>query len=166
MIAIFLCPFAYSQQGITSGTIQPKAITQAIDSVGPEVVIHKLSNDDAAEPKNRWNDVLHKIQTGSPVWLDVGSKLANGAQGGTIEDLWYSLSIALTHNAAGVLSRFGSTYWIESVCRVPYYEGSKESVSGYRISASAALRKITDPKPESQKEACLKSVNKNYQRTK
>jgi len=155
VFAVVLCPLAYSQQVGATGVVEPKAIIDDIDSHGAAAVVRKLTAGDGSQ----WNDVIHGIEIGSPAWLDVAKKLLTATDAGRTTGIYFALSLALTRNAAGVLSMVGPDLPIDRVCSVPYIEPDEKTIRTHRTKVRAALRKVTATELDSQKKSCLNVID-------
>jgi hypothetical protein len=155
IVAVVLCPLTYSQKGGAKGVVEPKAIIDDIDSNGAAAVVRKLTAGNGSQ----WHDVIRGIEIGSPPWLDVAKKLLTATDAGRTTDLYFALSVALTRNAAGVLSMAGPDLPIEKVCSVPYIEPDEKTIRTHRTKVRTALRKVTSTELDSQKKACLSAID-------
>jgi hypothetical protein len=146
----------YGQHTAAKNSADPRVIINDIDSQSAASVIEKLN----AEKGSQWRDVIHGIETGSQDWLDVAKKLLTATDAGRTEDLYFALSLALTRNAAGVLSMVGAELSIDSVCSVPYIEPTEKTVRTHRARVRNALRKVMSGELASQKKACLSAIDR------
>jgi hypothetical protein len=156
VFSVVLCPLAHSQELGAKGAVEPKAVIDAIDSHGAAAVVRELS----AGKGSQWDAVIHGIEMGTPVWLDVAKKLLKATDAGRTTDLYFALSLALTRNAAGVLSMAGPDLPIDRVCSVPYIEPDEKTIRTHRTRVRAALRRVTSTHLDSQKKACLNAIDR------
>jgi hypothetical protein len=151
-----LCPVACGQSSANKQLPDYKAVITDIDSQGVASVVKELT----AGNGRRWDSVIRAIESGSPGWLEVARKLLAATDAGRTADLYFALSLALTRNAAGVLSLVGPNLPIDRVCSVPYIEPDEKTVATHRIKVRSALRKVTSADLSSQKAACLSAVDR------
>jgi hypothetical protein len=137
VFSVVLCPLAHSQELGAKGAVEPKAVKGS-----------------------QWDAVIHGIEMGTPVWLDVAKKLLKATDAGRTTDLYFALSLALTRNAAGVLSMAGPDLPIDRVCSVPYIEPDEKTIRTHRTRVRAALRRVTSTHLDSQKKACLNAIDR------
>ena len=155
LIIAALCSVAASEDGTNKATtIQPGGLAVEIESKGAAEVVHRLSSGSGRD----WERVIHQIERGSSAWLGIAEKLLNGTDAGRTEDVHFALSLALTHNAPGVLGIVGSKLPIEKVCSVPYIEPSPAVVKRYKDEARLALGRVTSADLQARKKACLISI--------
>lgn len=155
-VAIALCPLAYTQPGQARTPIQPASVIGDINAHGAAKVVEKLN----AGGGSQWREVIRDIERGSPPWLDVAQKLLTGTDAGRTTDLYFGLSLALTRNAAGVLSLVGPDLPIADVCSVPYIEPDDKTIRTYRAKVHTALGKVTSSEFDTRKKACLEAVDR------
>ncbi|MEA5114711.1 MAG: hypothetical protein VB050_11850 [Geobacteraceae bacterium] len=75
----------------------------------------------------KWQQIERSISNGTKEWLDVAKLLRAESDAGVTEGLYFSLSMALKKNPAGVLSLIKSQpdlFPINWICRDPYYDGT------------------------------------------
>ena len=143
-----------------AGALTPSDIAAEIDTHGAEAVVARLfKNGD-------YDRVLGHIDTGDASWVALAPKLAPGTDAGTAEALPIALAFALPRNAAAVLAVLDPGSSIldpESVCGVPFIEDTVKDIPGYVRRAKAAVAKISDPKLQVSKTACLAALGQQRQ---
>ena len=154
IVAATFCPLICGQQSGSRSAAEAKALLDDIGSKGAGAVVGNLNSGNGSQ----WKNVIGKIESGSPAWLDVAKKLLTATDAGRTSDLYFALSIALTRNAAGVLSMVGSDLPVDRVCSVPYIEPDEKTIRTHRIRVRTALQKVTSPELDSKKRACLNAV--------
>jgi hypothetical protein len=147
------CPATYAQPTSRSAA-EAKALGADINSEGATSVVRKLNSGNGSQ----WQHVIRKIESGSAPWLDVAKKLLTATDAGRTTDLYFALSLAVTHNPNGVLSMVGPDLPIEKICSVPYIEPDEKTVRVHRQRVRSALREVTSVKLASQKKDCLKAI--------
>lgn len=154
LILFALCCTTSSQQTRGRETPQPGALALEVESRGASEVVVRLNSGGGRD----WARVTRQIETGSAAWLHVADKLLDATDASRTGDLYFALSVALTHNAAGVLSMVGPKLPVEKVCSVPYIEPSPAVIRAYQSKARLALARVTSAELEPRKKACLSSV--------
>jgi hypothetical protein len=154
LVTAALCPFIFGQKQSGKPFVDAKTVSAEIDSQGPAIVLKKFTSGSGRQ----WKTVLHGIESGSPAWLEVAAKLLTASDAGHTTDLYFSLAMALTRNAAGVLAMVGPNLPIKQVCSVPYIEPDAETIAKHRKKARAALEKVNSTDLASQKAACLAAL--------
>ena len=152
LIVVALCCAISSPQ--TRETLRPGALALEVESRGASEVVARLNSGGGRE----WARVIRQIQTGSAAWLHVADKLLDATDASRTGDLYFALSVALTHNAAGVLGMVGPKLPVEKVCSIPYIEPSPAVIRAYQSKARLALGRVTSAELEQRKKACLSSV--------
>ena len=156
LVTAALCPFLFGQQQTAKPLVDSKSVTAQIEAQGAAAVVRKFT----AGSGRQWHSVLHGIESGSPAWLEVARKLLTATDAGHTTELYFSLALALTRNAAGVLPMVGPNLPIEQVCSVPYIEPDSQTIDNHRKKVRAALEKVTSPELASQKAACLGALER------
>ena len=136
--------------------LTPAGIAAEIDAHGADAVVALLSKT------NDYDRVLGHIDTGDVAWVALAPKLAPGTDAGTAEALPIALAFALPRNAPAVLAVLdpgSSILGPESVCGVPFIEGTVKDIPGYVRRAKAAVAKVSDPKLQASKTACLAALS-------
>ncbi len=155
-VALALFPLGYGQHQGARSLSDPKVILDDIESQGAAAVVKKLSAGNGSQ----WQYVIRRMETGSPAWLDVARKLLTVTDAGRTTDLYFALSLALTRNAAGVLSMVGPNLQVDRVCSVPHIEPDEKTIRTHRMNVRSALRKVTSAELDSQKKACLSAIDR------
>jgi hypothetical protein len=90
--------------------------------------------------------VLLKIQTGEPLWLEVAKKLTPATDAANL-GLYLSLAIALTQNPGGVLSMVGGKdeFALNQVCELRFIESDDKTDREHVRKVRAALRRVVSP---------------------
>ena len=154
IVATVLCPVE-GQQRSSKSLAESNALLGNISSKGAAAVVKSLNRGNGGE----WQRVIRNIETGSPAWLRVANKLLTATDAGRTSDVYFALSLALTRNAAGVLSMVGPNVLVDRICSVPYIEPDEKTVRTYRLRARSAISKVTSAGLDPQKKACLNAVD-------
>ncbi len=139
--------------------VEPDEVLRYISEHGARKAVGMLTKGNGF----RWREVEMGVQTGKPAWTHVAGALLSGTDADTTKDLEFSLAIALTHNAEGVLRLVGPNLKVASVCSIPYIEAPAAVNKNFTRRALASVLKVGSPQLGLQKEACLTSLRSGDQ---
>ena len=115
--------------------------------IGREGLELQFFNDPAVE-----DGVLSGICTATPEWLAVADRLNDTNNAHLGEELSSALAVGLTRKPEAVLGKF------EDVCHEPEDLPESCNVPHWRVAATEALQKISDPALAAVKEKCAVDV--------
>ena len=156
LIATALFGFSSARDSTSVRAEEANSLIERIRLRGASAVVKDLTSGNGTQ----WKHVVRQIEGGSAPWLEVAKSLLTATDAGITSDVYFALSLALTHNAKGVLSMVGPNLPLENVCSVPYIEPDEKTVQMHRARVRAALRKLTSPELESKKRDCLLAVER------
>ncbi|WP_445493569.1 hypothetical protein [Photorhabdus sp. SF281] len=121
--------------------LMPAQITEKVNSMGVrKFIISTSPNVDGST----WDYILSHISSGNIEWLRIVPILSTGVDAGSAEDLSTAVATALPKNASGVLSVLNDSnvsISTESVCSLPFYQGTEAELNQYVIDSIRALYK-------------------------
>ncbi|KER04498.1 hypothetical protein LGZ99_06370 [Photorhabdus temperata] len=120
--------------------LTPEQLTQQIKRQGAKMVIANMPEGDNGE----WDYITNHIASGDMAWLKIAPLLAKGSDAYSAETLSTALATALPKNASGVLSVLNDSnvsISTESVCSLPFYQGTEAELNQYVIDSIRALYK-------------------------
>ncbi|MBS9424424.1 hypothetical protein [Photorhabdus caribbeanensis] len=121
--------------------LTPKQIIEKVNSMGArKFVTSTLPNTD----DSTWDYILSHISSGDPEWLNIVPILSTGVDAGSAEDLTIAVATAIPKNSAVVLSVLNNaniSISTESVCSLPFYQGTEAKLNQYVVDSIRALYK-------------------------
>jgi hypothetical protein len=152
---ITICTLACNgYQNTSKSAAEAKALLDDVSAKGARAVVKELNLGSGSQ----WQHVIKEVQGGSSQWLEVARRLLAGADAGRTTDLFFALSIALTRNAAGVLSMIGPDLPLDKICSVPYIEPDESTIRAHRAKVRSALDRVNSPALDPLKKSCLIAV--------
>ena len=124
-----------------AGLEQPQTMLAQIHARGAKAVVSRLAAGDGTG----WDQVLGRIEAGTPAWLEVGLALKPGTDAGSGEALSTAMATALLSNPEEVLRRGAPVFGERTICSVPLIEPSAGEIAIYRSKARSALAQVKAP---------------------
>jgi len=135
-------------------------------------ILTKLKSNQAIEfvnsikPGDDWkvfDNLLKRIESGDPKWLEVGVILEDYTDAGISMGLSIAFAQAIKNNPEVVLAIM-SEYDVSWSCSVPLIEPTKDVFDYFVNSTLSAVNKMDSPKLAMKKDTCLKKLNEAKER--
>ncbi|MBS9432720.1 hypothetical protein [Photorhabdus hainanensis] len=120
--------------------LTPEQLSLQIKQQGARAVIKNIPEGDNGE----WDYITDHIASGDITWLKVAPLLAKGSDAHSSETLSIALATALPKNVNGVLSILDDSnvsISTDSVCSLPFYQGTEAELNQYVVDSIRALYK-------------------------
>ncbi|MBS9441645.1 hypothetical protein [Photorhabdus heterorhabditis] len=121
--------------------LTPEQVAEKVNSMGARKFVTSTSpnTDDST-----WDYILSHISSGDPEWLKIVPILSTGVDAGSAEDLTIAVATAIPKNASVVLSILNNaniSISTDSVCSLPFYQGTEAELNQYVVDSIRALYK-------------------------
>ncbi len=136
-------------------------VEKAIQDRGAPAVVDELNHQQGT---SAWESIEDRVAMGNGRWLRVAQQLRRYTDAGVSESLDNSMAEALPRNAEGVLAMLGTDqskdFTSERVCSgETFIEVSKSRLRRHLRAGVTAVEKVSDPKLQHVKEACVAALN-------
>jgi len=139
---------------------------------GPFVIVNALTKNGKKKwGGKKWNETLEKIVSGDPKWIDASACLSIGAAFNPDIETLHSLHIAwakaLSKSPWEILGLEGE-YGISTAaaCSMPFEQPEPAFVEAYMKDTLQALKTVTGPVMEPDREDCERHLKDAYERYK
>jgi hypothetical protein len=146
--ATILIVGSVSAEMLTAGSIEARIRAQGVKLVVAEFV----------KQPAQWEQVLNRVQSGDPAWLQVAVVMKAGTDGGLTASLDQAVSLAIQNNPTGVLELTPKGFSIGTICQDRQIEPTPQQHAAFLLHTRAALEKISRKDLVAAKKACLSEL--------
>lgn len=135
----------------------PYSILNSIEKHGASYVVSKEINN-----WETWDKILKNIESCKKIWIEVAIAIKPGTDAGYSETLSDTLAFALPNAPENILPIIGDDFKIQDVCGFPFIEPTDTFLKEHHKKSLKALARVYDPKLEKRKNACIKTLNQQF----
>jgi len=146
----------------TPDSSQALVVLHLIEAIGRDSFVARYMHRDAPDSLFCMDPISDGVATGDSLWLVVSQRLEGGTDGCATEGLDQATSLALARAPSRVFRMF-PTLGIESLCSMPFYEGTPDSVvrDHYRR-LNVALAAMRDSDLVDKRDSCRRYAERSF----